>query len=367
MSYILPPDPTSITTQVATNADDIAANQTTITDHASRLTTAEGDIVTNATNIATNVADISTNVTDISTINGQKNAANGLCPLDGSTEVPLANLKTAVANGLCTLDGSSEVAIVNLKTGVANGICPLDASTEVALTYLKNDVANGICGLDGSAEVPMARLKTGGASELVAFDSNNDIEIVSSNAQQHFLLRKSGGAGASTSAEITLDNANDALQLEIPGGPGTVKFWFKPNGDFYPAGTALSSADIGVNSATATWTDAYFINTPTATSDVREKKNIKKESLGLNFLRKLQPKSYVWKNKGNRRHHGLIAQDVEKLCKDAMLVKTPTKDGKDFHYALRYSEFIGPIIQAVKEMDEEQQRINARLDVLEKK
>ena len=96
--------------------------------------------------------------------------------------------------------------------------------------------------------------------------------------------------------------------------------------------------------------DVYATNGTIQTSDKNMKKNIKKSNLGLAFLEKLNPVSYSWK-KGNRKHYGMIAQEVEKTLDGedfAGLVKGED-DGKKY-YGLRYAEFIAPLIKAVQEL-----------------
>ena len=105
-------------------------------------------------------------------------------------------------------------------------------------------------------------------------------------------------------------------------------------------------------------------------SDRRLKRQIEKSDLGLEFITKLKPVKYKYKDetqvdetgkkftlKHNRVHYGLIAQDVAE-----------TLDGKDFSgyvdpsmndetnsdnnmLSLRYSEFISPMIMSIKQLN----------------
>ena len=102
--------------------------------------------------------------------------------------------------------------------------------------------------------------------------------------------------------------------------------------------------------------DTVFVNTaPVVVSDRNKKADIEPSSLGLNFINNLQPSQYRMQN-GQRTHYGLIAQDVEQVIQQqgmssqdfAGLVKN-TNDGQD-HYALRYEEFIAPLIKSVQEL-----------------
>lgn len=106
------------------------------------------------------------------------------------------------------------------------------------------------------------------------------------------------------------------------------------------------------------------------TSDARTKTDIQNTDLGLDFVNKLRPVSYIYnkdeyrisgdKKTGEtqtkvqfvRRHHGLIAQEVRALIdpdKFAGWVLTDKND-PDSEQGLRYDEFIAPLIKAVQEL-----------------
>ncbi len=106
-------------------------------------------------------------------------------------------------------------------------------------------------------------------------------------------------------------------------------------------------------------------------SDKRLKTNVMKEDLGLNFIMRLNPVSYEYKTEGQRniRYSGLIAQEVEEnlhqMGKTFSGLVTP-KNSQDF-YSIRYSEFVIPLINAVKEQQELILQLQERIETLEKK
>ena len=146
-------------------------------------------------------------------------------------------------------------------------------------------------------------------------------------------------------------------------------FAIKPYGD--------EEADLGTGSYR--YDDVYATNGTIQTSDKRMKDNIKESSLGLDFINKLKPVQYKWKDydytkpampgekgkeeefgekvikrKYSRTHYGLIAQDVEKVLTDMGLT---TKDfapiiynENDDRYGMRYSELIGVLIKGMQEL-----------------
>jgi len=105
--------------------------------------------------------------------------------------------------------------------------------------------------------------------------------------------------------------------------------------------------------------DIFATNGTIQTSDQNEKNTITDSDLGIDFIKRLTPKSYIFNGK-TRTHYGLIAQDVETVLTD---ISKPTsgfagfikddiseeQDGSEYRYGLRYTEFVAPLIQAVKD------------------
>lgn len=122
-------------------------------------------------------------------------------------------------------------------------------------------------------------------------------------------------------------------------------------------------------------------------ADERDKIDIKDTTLGLNFINKLRPVDFKWnyrddylmnaldidesgqtrqnfiqlKNDGskkrNRFHHGLIAQDIEKIIKETGIdfggFQDHSIDGGEDIKSIGYAEFIGPLIKAIQELSKE--------------
>ncbi|MCD9018045.1 tail fiber domain-containing protein [Parachryseolinea silvisoli] len=123
-------------------------------------------------------------------------------------------------------------------------------------------------------------------------------------------------------------------------------------------------------------------------SDGRFKKDLQENVAGLDFINKLHPVSYVLdydridkflgipdsvsaKNRLNRkaavRQAGFIAQEVNTLVKETGYtfsgVETPQNDNDA--YAIRYSDFVVPLVKAVQELSARVDKLTAEL--LEKK
>lgn len=150
-----------------------------------------------------------------------------------------------------------------------------------------------------------------------------------------------------------------------------------------------NSMDLG--SSSMRWDNVWATNGTIQTSDKNKKTDIKESDLGLDFINKLKPVSFRMreiheqldaieedgtlttnplsnelKNQlqqpqktfvpGQRKHYGLLAQDIEELLEeegiDTKEFAPFVKDGEGFK-GLRYTEFIGIIIQAIKDLKNE--------------
>ena len=121
--------------------------------------------------------------------------------------------------------------------------------------------------------------------------------------------------------------------------------------------------------------DIFATNGTIQTSDENEKNTIVDSDLGLDFIKRLSPKSYKFNNK-TRTHYGLIAQDVEAVLSDISKSSTDfagfikddiseDKDGSNYRYGLRYTELIAPMIKALQEANEKIETLEAKVAKLE--
>jgi hypothetical protein len=133
--------------------------------------------------------------------------------------------------------------------------------------------------------------------------------------------------------------------------------------------TTASIYNLGAD--TKRWLDIYSINSPTHGSDFNLKKDIIETELGLDFINKLEPVQYEWREgQSNRTHYGFIAQQVRDILghkanknKYGMYVYSPatTTEVKNQNgtteiikqeetFSLRYTEFISPIVKSIQQL-----------------
>ena len=98
----------------------------------------------------------------------------------------------------------------------------------------------------------------------------------------------------------------------------------------------------------------YTVNAPNSLSDRKYKTSIENETLGLDFLKHLNPVTYQFKNDSeNKTHHGLIAQELEEVFNE-LDIKSPgiIEKNNDDEYGLRYEELIPVLIKSVQELND---------------
>jgi hypothetical protein len=140
----------------------------------------------------------------------------------------------------------------------------------------------------------------------------------------------------------------------------------------------------------ARWSAIWAANGTIQTSDARQKKDITPTKLGLDFIMQLNPVSYKWKNGGNkvetseaenenevvkrtltpisgkRTHYGLIAQEVKEVLGDIDFGGYVHDEETDT-MALRYDQFISPLIKAIQEQQAQIEELKAQITELQNK
>lgn len=86
-------------------------------------------------------------------------------------------------------------------------------------------------------------------------------------------------------------------------------------------------------------------------SDRRLKQDIEPEKLGLDFINQLLPVQYRMKDRTETKHHGFIAQDVEKLIDSDDDSLFQTHD--DGMHGVDYMSLIAPLVKAIQELSKQ--------------
>ena len=367
---------TSLGTLTALTVDDITINGSTISDSGDLLFDIGGDISLDAAGGdfiflvgGSQYGKINFLGTNNLTISGS--AANH-AGLSFATHAILPAEVSATTDGTVDLGASSEqFKTIFLSTGVvvANDGTIGSAGTTNAITIESNGAATFTSSVIGS------RLFSGDGGNTtnpmianaldqdtgIFFPATNTMAFTAGNTE---VFRIASGYLYNGATGITkIGNAGDYEFIDALGS-GTRRF--RPATD--------DAIDIG--DASHRFDDIFATNGTINTSDKNQKNTITESDLGLDFVKKLLPKSYKFNNK-TRTHYGLISQDVEDLLSDiskdtqdfAGFIKSPKdiddKNNSEFIYGLRYNEFIAPMIKAIQEQQVIIEDLKSRIEVLE--
>lgn len=273
----------------------------------------------------------------------------------------------AITFGTSTADTADSVGFAAIKGLLTNGatnttgdlaISTRNAIADTALTERIRIMAAGQVGIGTSAPANQLHVHTsavGGDTSLQI--TNNSSGITSADG---FTILMQNGLDCYMSLRENANlffRTNDTDRLVCTSAGNT-----RPGAD--------NTYTIGQSGTR--WSAVWAANGTIQTSDQREKTDIADAALGLNFIKALRPVSYKWVNGGNtvsknengetvltpqpgsRTHWGLLAQEV-KAAVDAAGIDfggwlLTDKNDPDSQQALRYDQFIAPLIQAVKEL-----------------
>ncbi len=348
------------------NANGTASGKFTLTTGASAQLTIDGTFTIsgsstiNGTAASTVVSNAATGSTAIQSGNGvTKNSSNQIVRIgtEGGITISTASSGSRVEltnSGLYAYSGSTPTVSINA-----------DGSASFAGTINAN---SGYLGSSSS-----------GWNITSTSINNNATTYAGSTA---IFATPSFGYSIQVPGIINADNgyqANLGVRL-FTGGSTTANSFWKSQGNMSP------SIDNGWNVGSSSWKwSAIWAYTGTIqTSDMRQKKDISASTLGLDFINALNPVSYKWiiggrkavydeESKsvigsedipGARTHYGFLAQEVKQALdnvapgKDFSGWVLTDKDDPESEQALRYEEFISPMVKAIQEL-------SARLDALE--
>ena len=218
----------------------------------------------------------------------------------------------------------------------------------------------------GTSEI-IAQVNTGEFS----FDDVNGLKIVDENNSIGGYITTSKDAGTANRLRLFGSRGSGGIVLRTDSA-GTIA----DRVEVVAAGHLQPVTD-NANTCGASgkrWSAIWAANGVIQTSDQRTKKDIADSSLGLAFVKALRPVSYKWIEgskevigqvdgqepnsvsvPGQRTHFGLIAQEVKAALPEGVdfggWVLTDKNDPTS-QQALRYDQFIAPLIQAVKELSQ---------------
>jgi hypothetical protein len=307
---------------------------------------------------------------------GDASAALGIVNNAGTRTGTQGRYKTGILfdqKSILGADGTNYANYNNVGQAIALGVghsigwWNALSTTSPFCSITSTDVDGTGTGLDFSFFGP--RFKHSGGNILFSIlktaSSTNYLEVAS----------VASGSSPVISAYSAAGDANVDLVLSPTGTLGAVV-------PFFDNATSLGKSG-------KRWASVWASNGTIQTSDAREKNTIQESALGLDFINLLRPVSYKWNEghkeivkqvyrdaqgnecdasaegairaevvtesrPGTRTHWGLIAQEV-KAAVDSVGVDfggwvLSNKDDTESQQALRYDQFIAPLIKAVQEL-----------------
>jgi len=253
-------------------------------------------------------------------------------------------------------------------------------TTHIASDFRFNNGGTEAMRIDSSGNLLVATTSTSIGDDGFRYNGSSGWLGVTRNAGQCLYLNRRTTDGSAL--DIRKDNST-AGSIGAKGGDiyiatsDTGIRMYDQSDAIIPVGTDGASRDnaIDLGISSVRFDDIYATNGTIQTSDRNEKNTITDSDLGIDFIKRLSPKSYIFNGK-TRTHYGLIAQDIETVLTDigktgsdfAGFIKSDIseeQDGSSYRYGLRYTEFVAPLIQAVKDQQATIDALTARITALE--
>lgn len=333
-----------------------------------------------------------------------------------SSSATLTNKQIGVGDGSNLLSGSSSLtydsATNTVQLGTGAGISIIRTATAVSgtesasLTIITGSATDGVrdAGILRLVGGAGAGVSNAGHVELLGGDSpgtgaGGTVTIGSGNSTSGVkgtVIFKHAGSTIATVAAAGLEVTaliptgtsapSDGIYKKSAGVMGmaannTAAFMWGSNAF---VSQTHNSRDLG-ELATA-YRDIFSANAVTVTSDIRTKTDIEDSALGLNFINLLRAVSYrkivgqisvsddgeniQTPVPGVRRHYGLLSQQVKQALDTLNLgdfagwVLEDIND-PDSAQALRYEQFISPLIRATQELDDKAQEFDTKIQQLD--
>jgi hypothetical protein len=353
----------------------------------------------------TNPLHISSSAGEAILISNSSASGNSQIKLDGATDFQIGTgqASSGFANKLFIYDATNAATRMVITDGglvgigitpaAGNGTLQLSGGLRIAGSASASDTTSPY--IFRTAGTDNMAFATSG-SEAARIDSSGNVAIGTTTASSE--LTVSGRAditnnGLAAILERTgtdgniLQFKNDGTEIGRIGNQGSGLYIATLSGsdsgllfagsNIRPCTTTGGGRDnaIDLGASSVRFDDIFATNGTIQTSDANEKNTITDSDLGLDFINRLEPKSYVFNGK-TRTHYGLIAQDVETVLGDiskptsgfAGFIKSDIseeQDGSEYRYGLRYTEFVGPLIKALQEADAKIEALEARIAALE--
>ncbi len=314
---------------------------------------------------------------------------NGSTPIIdnvGTSTNAILNIAIPVGlDGVIGGDGPSNVLTIgDVSAGVDENDYDVSITGTSPAQVLNIVLPRGLQGVKGDQGIPGPTTIAIGTTTTGAAGTNASVTNSGNNQNAIFNFTIPRGAQGLTGPQgIPGTNANlDPIASSISLNPEPLDFSFGVTSDWYPSGSNAYNIGTPANGTTGVvaryWKTIYSNTGTIVTSDQRLKTEIEPSALGLDFINNLNPVSYKFIEggtnfvngeyvsiPGTRTHYGLIAQEVKQAIENSGVedfagwVQTDMEN-PDSDQALRYEEFVAPLIKAVQELTARVQALEER-------
>jgi hypothetical protein len=281
-------------------------------------------------------------------------------PIESDILTNAADISAATTTANAALPKAGGTLTGNILTN--STITSTNASGIIATKYVANEglLGNTPYSFNGYSNTGMYHDLTGGERLLFGVGGN-----------RRMFFSRDGGIGFTTGT----GNGSSVFTM-LSDSVITYK-------NFLPSSTVLSLGDLNNK-----WDSIWGRTATISTSDARYKRDILPLELGLSFITKLNPVSYIWIDdeifdeetqttrtiSHSRRHLGLLAQEIHTAISDCGEDLNSTDilsnehlinpDAKD-QYGVRYEMLIPCLINSIKELSAEVSTLKTRIELLE--
>ena len=329
------------------------------------------------------VLDIDTNT--INPFSGNTVTINGL-PMRFLPGTPGSINKYIGTTAPATMTGTDNLMVGSGGGGITSGLrnTVSGISSGGALTQASDNVAIGVLAL-GQADLSSYNIAIGTSSLFSAVSGVNGDIAIGYETLRNLTLPFSGAN--TVIGYQAMFNATTAGGSAVLGGEAGYNTTTGQNNVFLGRTAGISNTTgsnnvcLGLNSnaATATTSDSITlgnnshnvlrcaVTTITSLSDARDKEEIAELAVGLEFVKELNPVSFVWNDREEDGKHGVkdfgfIAQDLKSTQEKYEMAETLglVYEANPEKLEASYGKLIPILVQAIKEL-------SAKVEVLENK
>lgn len=342
---------TALSGDFVANTGNFTTNSGNITTNSGNFQADSGDFTTNSGNIGTIGGNISANQVLINGVANTVSAAGGFSTNAGDYDTSSGNIQTNSGN-VTTFSGDINTATGDISCANGTMACSVaEISTSIdTLTDLAVDIGSNS---NRMRDIHMRR--------VFYYDSG----LSTDSSSRHIALAPNEAMSFNTGGSTFSFSANPSVFI-----PGVISDGFRyvinSNTDkaFRPGRNNTSN----LGTASNRWKAVYAVNGVIQTSNRDSKKNITPCKMGLDFLNKLKPRMYHYKeeNDSDIKRCGLIWEELNEVAPNFRgLHKNEFFNDEtgetDQGYGIAYDQFIIPLIAGTQELYAENVSLKSQL------